>query len=64
LKPHQGSLPHQKSWFRLWALALGSKVGRNEEEADIVAFVRTIVIISYMTTNLFIIAGVIRHWNN
>jgi hypothetical protein len=34
----------------------------NEKEADIIACVRTIVLISYMATNTFIIAGVIRHW--
>jgi hypothetical protein len=46
----------------MWALALGPKGGRNEKEADIIALVRTIVFLSYMTTNLFICAGVIRHW--
>jgi hypothetical protein len=46
----------------MWALALGPKEGRNEKEADIVALVRTIVFLSYMTTNCFIVAGVIRHW--
>jgi hypothetical protein len=30
----------------------------NEKEADVIAYVRTIVFISYMTTNLFIVAGV------
>jgi hypothetical protein len=30
----------------------------NEKEADVIACVRTIVFISYMTTNLFIVAGV------
>jgi hypothetical protein len=36
----------------------------NEKEADIIALVRTIVLISYMGTNACIVAGVIRHWNN
>jgi hypothetical protein len=36
----------------------------NEKEADVIACVRTIVLISYMVTNAFIVAGVIRHWNN
>jgi hypothetical protein len=46
----------------MWALAMGPKAGRNEKEADVVALVRTIVLISYMVTNGFIVAGVIRHW--
>jgi hypothetical protein len=46
----------------MWALALGPKEGRNEKEADIIALVRTIVFLSYMTTNFFIVAGVIHHW--
>jgi len=47
----------------MWALALGPKGGRSEKEADIIALVRTIILVSYMATNFFIMAGVIRHWN-
>jgi len=54
----------RKGWFRLWAKALGPKEGMNEKEADIIAYVRTIVFISYLATNACIVAGVIRHWNN
>lgn len=53
-----------RKWFRLLAKALGPKDGRNEKEADIIAYVRMIVLFSYMTTNAFIVAGVIRHWNH
>ena len=53
----------RKLW-RLWALALGEKTGKNEKEADVIAFIRTIVLFSYMATNVFIVAGVIRHWND
>jgi hypothetical protein len=51
----------QSAW-RMFACALGPKTGKNEKEADIIALVRTIILISYMTTNFFIIAGVIRQW--
>jgi hypothetical protein len=51
----------QSAW-RILAYALGPKTGRNEKEADIIAFVRTVILISYMTTNFFIVAGVIRQW--
>jgi hypothetical protein len=54
----------KRTLWRIWAKALGPKEGMNEKEADIIAFVRTMVLISYMATNAFIVAGVIRHWNN
>jgi hypothetical protein len=50
--------------WRLWAKALGEKAGKNKKEADVVALIRTVVLFLYMTTNIFIIAGVIRHWND
>jgi hypothetical protein len=50
------------SAWRLWAKALGEKSGNTDAEANIVAFFRTLIVISYILTNLFIISGVIRHW--
>jgi len=50
--------------WRIWAKALGEKHGRTDREADIIAGIRTIIFISYLVTNLFIISGVIRHWND
>ena len=44
-------------------MALGEKAGVSDTEADRVAFIRTIIILSYIITNCFIIAGVIKHWN-
>jgi hypothetical protein len=49
-------------FWRIWAKALGRKEGVNDRESDRVALVRTLIIISYIITNCFIIAGVIRHW--
>jgi len=51
----------RKAW-RLWAKALGEKAGSTDCEADLVALIRTVVLILYMTTNFFIMAGVARHW--
>jgi hypothetical protein len=48
--------------WRLWAKALGEKSGNNDKEADIIACLRTIIVLIYVITNFFIIAGVIRHW--
>ena len=50
--------------WRIVAKALGAKDGRNEKEADMVALVRTAILLSYMLTNFCIIAGVVRHWND
>ncbi len=50
--------------WRIWAKALGEKYGRNDREADLIAGIRTLIFISYLATNLFIISGVIRHWND
>jgi len=49
------------SW-RLWAKALGEKAGSTDQEADRVAVIRTAIVAVYIITNLFIIAGVVRHW--
>ena len=50
--------------WRIWSLALGRKDGRDDREADIIACIRTFILVSYLVTNLFIINGVIRHWND
>ena len=51
-----------KRLWRLWAKALGEKSGATDQEADTVALVRTLIVLTYLITNIFIIAGVIRHW--
>jgi hypothetical protein len=52
------------SWWKLWAKALGEKASPDNKEADAVAAIRTSIVAIYIVTNLFIIAGIIRHWNN
>jgi hypothetical protein len=49
--------------WRLWAKALGQKEGITDSEADVVAAIRTATVALYIVTNLFIIAGILRHWN-
>lgn len=51
-----------RKFWRIWAKALGEKAGATKQEADNVAIIRTIIVLSYIITNCFIIAGVIRHW--
>ena len=52
-----------KSIWRLWAKSLGEKTGDTDKEADKIASIRTVIVISYIETNSFIIVGVVRHWN-
>ena len=44
-----------KLW-RIWAKSLGEKAGKNDTEADNIARIRTFIFITYLATNLFIIA--------
>ncbi len=53
-----------KQLWHLWALALGQKAHKKDDVADRVAIVRTIIFVTYFVTNMFIVAGVIRHWND
>ena len=48
--------------WRLWAKALGEKSGTNDGESDKIACIRTLIVLIYLITNFFIMAGVIRHW--
>lgn len=48
--------------WRLWAKALGEKSGVDDSESDKIAIIRTCIVLCYVITNFFIVAGVIRHW--
>ena len=48
--------------WKFWTKALGEKSGSYDGETDKVAMVRTFIVLSCLITNIFIIAGVIRHW--
>jgi hypothetical protein len=48
--------------WRIWAKALGEKASNDDREADRVAIIRSVIIVVYIITNCFIVAGVIRHW--
>ena len=50
--------------WKIWCKALGQKEGKNNREADAVAVIRTLILLGYMITNSFIMAGVVRHWND
>ena len=50
--------------WRILAKALGEKAHPDPRIADRVAMVRLAILLSYLLTNTFIVAGVLRHWNN
>jgi hypothetical protein len=50
--------------WRLWSKALGEKAHKKDHIADQIAIIRTIIFSTYLITNCFIVAGVIRHWND
>jgi len=51
--------------WRVWKYALGSFSDEKTKEYDNpVLIVRSLIFVSYLITNCFIISGVIRHWNN
>jgi len=54
----------RKTFWRWWAKAIGEKASKCDRESDTVAIIRTCIFVTYLVTNCFIVAGVIRHWNN
>jgi len=50
--------------WRLWCKALGEKASSNDRESDKVAIIRTLIFLSYMITNIAIVANAVRHWND
>jgi len=53
-----------KLW-RTWKYTLGSfSDDKTQPYDDKVAIIRTCIFVSYMVTNIFIVSGVLRHWND
>jgi len=54
-----------KKVWEVWKYAIGSFSDDKTAPYDnYVAGIRTIIFVSYMVTNAFIVSGVIRHWND
>lgn len=53
-----------KNAWRWWAKALGEKASKCDKESDCIAIIRTFIFATYLITNCFIVAGVVRHWND
>jgi len=56
-------MKHKTAW-KWFAMALGEKASKCDKESDVVARIRAVIFLTYLITNLFIVAGVIRHWND
>ena len=53
-----------KLW-EIWKYALGSFSDEKTKPYDnYVVLVRSVIFVSYLVTNCFIIAGVVRHWDD
>ena len=57
-------MKNSKSLWRWWSKALGEKASKCDKESDKIAVIRTVIFLTYLITNAFIVAGVIRHWND
>jgi|TARA_Y100000289_G_C3832709_1_gene104444 hypothetical protein len=51
-----------KKIWRLWAKALGEKIGETNTEADKVAMFRTLIIMQAIITNVLISINIIITW--
>ena len=54
-------LVRAKLW-KLGAMSLGEKASEDSQEADLVAIIRTIVVLVNFITCFFIMSGVVHHW--
>jgi len=50
-----------KRFWRIWAKALGEKVGDNKE-VDTIAFIRTVIVLQAIICNILIMWNILRKW--
>jgi len=50
-----------KKLWRIWAKALGEKVGDNKE-ADTIALIRTVIVLQAIICNVLIMWNILRKW--
>jgi hypothetical protein len=51
-----------KTFWYLWSKALGEKAHDDRTTADKVAIIRTLIVLVYVITNLFIVSNIIIGW--
>ena len=57
-------MKHRKTIWKWFAMALGEKASKCDKESDVVARIRAVIFLTYLITNCFIVAGVIKHWDD
>jgi hypothetical protein len=50
-----------KKFWRIWAKALGEKIGDNKE-ADTIALIRTVIVLQAIICNILIMWNILRKW--
>jgi hypothetical protein len=50
-----------KKFWKLWAKALGEKIG-DDKEADTIALIRTIIVLQAIICNILIMWNILRNW--
>jgi hypothetical protein len=50
-----------KKLWKLWAKALGEKIG-DDKEADTIALIRTLIVLQAIICNAFIVWNILRNW--
>ena len=53
----------KKFWY-IWCKALGEKPHEDDKLSDKIAIIRSCIVLVYVITNLFIVAGIIKHWKD
>lgn len=48
--------------WRLWARALGEKIGEDNKRADRVAWIRTFIVLQAVICNIFIVINILLNW--
>ena len=60
-----GLMINVNNLWNIWKYAIGSFSDDKTAPYDnYVAGIRTLIFVSYMVTNAFIVSGVLRHWND
>ena len=50
-------------YWKIWCKALGEKSGTTDRQSDNIAFIRTLLVMQAIITNIFIVANILRNWH-
>ena len=49
-------------YWKIWCKALGEKSGTTDRQSDGIAFIRTLLVLQAIITNLLIVANIVKNW--